>query len=71
MTELERKMCFMHKVKWHLCLADGTQKLITAKLSNFRREYKKFLSWLKPFLRYGGHKVCNFVPFRWYHCWSD
>ncbi|KAK9506843.1 hypothetical protein O3M35_008705 [Rhynocoris fuscipes] len=33
MTELERKMCFMHQVKWHPCLADGAQKLIKAKLT--------------------------------------
>ncbi|KAK9505704.1 hypothetical protein O3M35_009695 [Rhynocoris fuscipes] len=67
MTELERNMCFMLQRKWHPCLADGTQKLIKAKLGNIRREYKKFSSWLKSFLRYGGHKICNFVLF----CWSD
>ncbi|KAK9502004.1 hypothetical protein O3M35_012618 [Rhynocoris fuscipes] len=71
MTELERKMCFIHQVKWHPCLADCAQKLIKSKLSNIRMEYKKFLSWLKPFLRYGGHKICNFVLFCWQHCWSD
>ncbi|KAK9508153.1 hypothetical protein O3M35_007876 [Rhynocoris fuscipes] len=71
MTELERKMCFMRQVKWHPCLADSAQKLIKTKLSNIRREYKKFLSWLNPFLRYGGHKIYNFVLFCWKHCWSD
>ncbi|KAK9502343.1 hypothetical protein O3M35_011133 [Rhynocoris fuscipes] len=71
MTELERKMCFMHQVKWHPCLADGAQKLIKAKLDNIRKEYKEFLRWLKPFLIYGGHKICNFVLFCWQHCWSD
>ncbi|KAK9504628.1 hypothetical protein O3M35_010919 [Rhynocoris fuscipes] len=59
MTELERKMCFMHQVKWHPYLADIAQKLIKSKLSNIRMEYKKFLSRLKPFLRYGGHKIRN------------
>ncbi|KAK9500329.1 hypothetical protein O3M35_001611 [Rhynocoris fuscipes] len=34
-------------------------------------EYKKFLSWLKPFLRNGGHKIRNFELFCWQHCWSD
>ncbi|KAK9503767.1 hypothetical protein O3M35_010258 [Rhynocoris fuscipes] len=34
-------------------------------------KYKKILSWLKPFLRYGGHKICNFELFCWQHCWSD
>ncbi|KAK9503757.1 hypothetical protein O3M35_010248 [Rhynocoris fuscipes] len=67
MTESERKMCFIHKVKWLPCLADGAQKLIKAKLSYIRREYKKLLSWLKPFLRYGGHKICNFEVFCWQH----
>ncbi|KAK9503690.1 hypothetical protein O3M35_010197 [Rhynocoris fuscipes] len=71
MTELEGKMYFMHQVKWHPCLADGAQKLIKSKLDNIRMEYKKFLSWLKPFLRYGGHKICNFELFCWQHCWSD
>ncbi|KAK9507812.1 hypothetical protein O3M35_007586 [Rhynocoris fuscipes] len=60
-------MCFMHQVKWHPCLADGAKKLIKAKLGNIRREYKKFLSSLKPFLRYGGHKICNFELLCWQH----
>ncbi|KAK9506366.1 hypothetical protein O3M35_008318 [Rhynocoris fuscipes] len=71
MTELERKICFMHQVKWHPCLADGAQKLIKAMLGNISKEYKKNLSWLKPFLRYDGHNICNFVVFFWQHCWSD
>ncbi|KAK9510901.1 hypothetical protein O3M35_005579 [Rhynocoris fuscipes] len=29
------------------------------------------LSWLKPFLRYGGHKIRNFDVFCWQHCWFD
>ncbi|KAK9512817.1 hypothetical protein O3M35_001150 [Rhynocoris fuscipes] len=71
MTELERKICFMLQLKSHPCLADSAQKLIKAKLSNIRREHKKFLSWLKPFLRYGGQKICNFELFCWQHCRSD
>ncbi|KAK9498841.1 hypothetical protein O3M35_003397 [Rhynocoris fuscipes] len=63
MTELERKQCYMQLVKWHPCLTDGTQKLIKANLGNNRREYIKFLSWLKPFLRNGGHKICTFELF--------
>ncbi|KAK9506835.1 hypothetical protein O3M35_008697 [Rhynocoris fuscipes] len=47
MTELERKMCFMHQAKWHSCLTDGAQKLIIAKLSNIRREYKKMFKLAK------------------------
>ncbi|KAK9499563.1 hypothetical protein O3M35_002584 [Rhynocoris fuscipes] len=50
MTELQRKMCFMHQVKWHPCLADGAQKLIKAKLSNIRREYKKIFKLAKAVL---------------------
>ncbi|KAK9508598.1 hypothetical protein O3M35_006125 [Rhynocoris fuscipes] len=46
-------------------------KLIKFKLDNIRMEYKKNLSWLKPFLRYGVHKICNFELFCWQHCWSD
>ncbi|KAK9510456.1 hypothetical protein O3M35_005241 [Rhynocoris fuscipes] len=34
-------------------------------------EYKKILSWLKPFLKYGGHKICNFELFCWQNCLSD
>ncbi|KAK9504097.1 hypothetical protein O3M35_010514 [Rhynocoris fuscipes] len=34
-------------------------------------EYKKFLSSLKPFSRYGGHKIRNFELFCWQHCRSD
>ncbi|KAK9501764.1 hypothetical protein O3M35_012435 [Rhynocoris fuscipes] len=34
-------------------------------------KYKKILSWLKPFFRYGGHKIRNFELFCWQHCWSD
>ncbi|KAK9509282.1 hypothetical protein O3M35_006631 [Rhynocoris fuscipes] len=71
MTELERKICFMDQVRWHPCSVDDAQKLIKAKLSNIRREYKNLLSRLKPFLRYGGHKICNFELFCWQHCWSD
>ncbi|KAK9501387.1 hypothetical protein O3M35_012122 [Rhynocoris fuscipes] len=71
MTELEGKMYFMHQVMWHPCLPDGGQKLIKAKLDNFSKEYKKFLSWLKPFLRYGGHKICKFQLFCWQHSWFD
>ncbi|KAK9506736.1 hypothetical protein O3M35_008614 [Rhynocoris fuscipes] len=71
MTELERKMCFMHQMKWHLCPADSAQKLIKAKLCNIRMEYQIFVSWLKPFLRFGGQKICYFELFCWQHCWSD
>ncbi|KAK9507478.1 hypothetical protein O3M35_007330 [Rhynocoris fuscipes] len=71
MTELEGKMYFTHQVMWHLCLPDGAQKLIKAKLGNISKEYKKFLRWLKPFLRYSGYKICNFELFCWQHCWSD
>ncbi|KAK9506677.1 hypothetical protein O3M35_008569 [Rhynocoris fuscipes] len=60
MTELEGKMYFMHQVMWHPCLPDGAQILINAKLGNISKEHKKFLSWLKPFLRYGGHKFTTF-----------
>ncbi|KAK9510091.1 hypothetical protein O3M35_004948 [Rhynocoris fuscipes] len=66
-------MCFMHQVKWHLCLGGCTQKLIKYNLNNIRMEYKKKkkLSWLKLFLRYGGHKIRNFVLFSWQHCLSN
>ncbi|KAK9511968.1 hypothetical protein O3M35_000519 [Rhynocoris fuscipes] len=71
MTVLEGKMYFMHQVMWHPCLPDGAQKLIKAKLGNTSKECKKFLSWPKPFLRYGGHKISNFELFCWQHCWAD
>ncbi|KAK9510275.1 hypothetical protein O3M35_005095 [Rhynocoris fuscipes] len=71
MTEFERKICFMLKVKLQSFSADVAQKLIKSKLSNIRLEYKKFLSWLMLFLRYGGHKIRNFELFCWQHCWSD
>ncbi|KAK9511338.1 hypothetical protein O3M35_000007 [Rhynocoris fuscipes] len=71
MTELEGKMYFMHQVKWHPCLPDGVQKLINDKLGNISKEYKRFVSWLKSFVRYGGHKIRNFKLFCWIHCWSD
>ncbi|KAK9496483.1 hypothetical protein O3M35_013245 [Rhynocoris fuscipes] len=72
MTELERKMCFMHQVKWQPYSVDVAQKLIKAKLSNIRREYKKFLCWLKPFLKYGGYQIGNFELFCWQkHCCSN
>ncbi|KAK9503077.1 hypothetical protein O3M35_011723 [Rhynocoris fuscipes] len=61
----------MHQVKWHPCLADGAQKLIKAKLGSIRRKYQNFLSWLKPFLKYSGHKICKFELICWQHCWSD
>ncbi|KAK9496930.1 hypothetical protein O3M35_012879 [Rhynocoris fuscipes] len=61
-------MCFVLQVKWHPCLAYSAQKLIKSKLNNIRREYKKCLSWLKRFLRYCGHKICNFQLFCWQHC---
>ncbi|KAK9503207.1 hypothetical protein O3M35_011825 [Rhynocoris fuscipes] len=64
-------MCFVLQVKWQPCSADGAQKLIKSKLGNIRMEYKKFLSWLQPFLRYGGHKIRNFELLCWQHCWSD
>ncbi|KAK9499611.1 hypothetical protein O3M35_002626 [Rhynocoris fuscipes] len=64
-------MCYVQQVKWHPCLFDGFQKLNKAKLDNIRKEYKRFFSWLKPFLRYGGLKICNFVLFCWQHCWSN
>ncbi|KAK9510377.1 hypothetical protein O3M35_005177 [Rhynocoris fuscipes] len=64
-------MCFMLQVKWHTCLADRTQKLNKANLSNIRRKYKTFSNWLKPFLRYSGHKICNFKLFCWQLCQSD
>ncbi|KAK9512761.1 hypothetical protein O3M35_001114 [Rhynocoris fuscipes] len=64
-------MCFMYQMKWHPCLADVAQKEIKSKLSNIRMEYKKVLSWIKPFLRYGGHKVRNFEMSCWQNCWSD
>ncbi|KAK9501889.1 hypothetical protein O3M35_012527 [Rhynocoris fuscipes] len=53
-------MCFVLQMKWQPCLFDVAQKLIKSKLSNIRLEYKKYLSWLKPFLKHGGHKICNF-----------
>ncbi|KAK9506570.1 hypothetical protein O3M35_008474 [Rhynocoris fuscipes] len=71
MTELEGKMYFMHQVKWLPRLANGSQKLIKSKLDNIKMEYKKFLSWLKLFLRYAGHKIYNFELFCWQHSWSD
>ncbi|KAK9507143.1 hypothetical protein O3M35_007059 [Rhynocoris fuscipes] len=71
MTTLEGKMYFMHQVMWQTCLPDDGQKLIKAKLDNISKEYKKFLSWLEPFLRYGGHKICNFQLSCWQHCWTD
>ncbi|KAK9510420.1 hypothetical protein O3M35_005211 [Rhynocoris fuscipes] len=71
MAELERKMCFMHQVKCQAWLADCAQKLIKSKLDNIRMEYKKFLSWLKLFLRYDVHKIRNFELFCWQHCWFD
>ncbi|KAK9511125.1 hypothetical protein O3M35_005746 [Rhynocoris fuscipes] len=64
-------MCFVLQVKWHPRLADGAQKLTKSKLDNIRMEYKKFLSWLKPFLRYVGHEIRNFELFCWQHCWSN
>ncbi|KAK9498877.1 hypothetical protein O3M35_003432 [Rhynocoris fuscipes] len=64
-------MCFVLQVKWHLCLTDVAQNLNKSKLSNIRMEYKTFLSWNKPFLKYGGHNICNFELFCWQHCWSD
>ncbi|KAK9512671.1 hypothetical protein O3M35_001045 [Rhynocoris fuscipes] len=71
MTYLGRKICFILQVKWHKCLADGGQKLIKAKLSNIRRAYNKFLSWLKQFMRYCGHKIRKFDMLCLKHCWSD
>ncbi|KAK9511348.1 hypothetical protein O3M35_000016 [Rhynocoris fuscipes] len=71
MTELECKICFMHQMMSHPCLADVAQKLIKTKLSNIRMKYKKFLSWLKPFLRYDRQKICNFELFCWQHCLSN
>ncbi|KAK9510807.1 hypothetical protein O3M35_005514 [Rhynocoris fuscipes] len=44
MTELERKMCFVFQVKWHVCLFNVAQKQIKPKLSNIRMEFKKFLA---------------------------
>ncbi|KAK9509263.1 hypothetical protein O3M35_006615 [Rhynocoris fuscipes] len=64
-------MCFVLYVKWHPCLVDVAQKLIMSKISNIRMEYKKILSRLKPFLRYGGQKIYNFELFCWQHYWSD
>ncbi|KAK9505476.1 hypothetical protein O3M35_009524 [Rhynocoris fuscipes] len=66
-----RKMCLALQMKWHPCLADGVQKLIKFKFGNIRMEYKIFLSWLKPFLKYGRHKICNFELFGWQHCYPD
>ncbi|KAK9507151.1 hypothetical protein O3M35_007064 [Rhynocoris fuscipes] len=71
MTELESKMIFVLQVKWYLCLVFVAQKLIKPKLGNIRMEYKKILSTLNPFLRYGVHKICNFELFCWQYCWSD
>ncbi|KAK9504717.1 hypothetical protein O3M35_010985 [Rhynocoris fuscipes] len=65
-------MCFVLQMKWHPCLAIVTQKLIKSKLSNIRmKKKKKNRSWLKPFLRYGEHKICNFELFCWQHFWFD
>ncbi|KAK9500233.1 hypothetical protein O3M35_001530 [Rhynocoris fuscipes] len=60
-------MRFALQMMWHPCLADGAQKLIKSKLDNIRMQYKKFIIWLKPFLRYGGHKIRNFELFCWQH----
>ncbi|KAK9505497.1 hypothetical protein O3M35_009538 [Rhynocoris fuscipes] len=68
MTELQAKICFMPQVKWHPCLTDVAQNLIRSMLSNVSMKYKKFLCWIKLFLRYGGHKIRNFEMFCWQHC---
>ncbi|KAK9505964.1 hypothetical protein O3M35_009917 [Rhynocoris fuscipes] len=74
-TLRNEEMCFVLQVKWHPFSAfrpSSVLKLLRIrKLSNIRRVYKKFLNWLKPFSTYGGHKICNFEPFCWQHCWSD
>ncbi|KAK9512972.1 hypothetical protein O3M35_001271 [Rhynocoris fuscipes] len=51
MTELERKMFFMHQVKWHPCSPDGAQKQIKSKLSNIRMESKKNFELAKAVLK--------------------
>ncbi|KAK9505081.1 hypothetical protein O3M35_009223 [Rhynocoris fuscipes] len=65
MTELERKMCFMHKVKWNPCLSDYAKKLIKAKLCKIRREYKKYLSCC---LNMVDTKFAKLELFCWQHC---
>ncbi|KAK9499470.1 hypothetical protein O3M35_002501 [Rhynocoris fuscipes] len=64
-------MCFLGYGKWHSVEPMSPKKLMKSKLSNIRREYKKILRWLKPFLRYGAHKIRNFQLFCWQQCWSD
>ncbi|KAK9497774.1 hypothetical protein O3M35_003698 [Rhynocoris fuscipes] len=50
MTKFEHRICFIHQVMWHPCLADGAQKLIKAKLSNIGGEYKKKIKLAKAVL---------------------